>query len=52
MGWLRFLLAVSVVIAHSGKVFGLRLYPGHTPVMLFFVISGFYMQIISIKYMN
>lgn len=52
MGILRTLLAISVLIAHSGSIFGIRLYDGNTAVILFFVISGFYMQLISKKYIN
>jgi len=46
MGILRLLLAVSVVIAHSGPVFGLTLVGGGTAVQVFFIISGFYMGLI------
>ncbi|MDN5042681.1 acyltransferase [Aliarcobacter butzleri] len=52
MGILRTLLAISVLIAHSGSIFGIKLYDGNTAVILFFVISGFYMQLISDKYIN
>ena len=51
MGYLRFILAVTVLMNHAGKVFGLKyIYPWHMPVMMFFVISGFYMQLIASKY--
>ncbi|MDN5051244.1 hypothetical protein [Aliarcobacter butzleri] len=41
MGILRTLLAISVLIAHSGDILGIKLYDGNTAVILFFVISGF-----------
>lgn len=43
MGIVRFLLALSVVIAHSpsAKLFGLPLLDGATAVQCFYVISGF-----------
>ncbi len=51
MGFLRFILALTVLMNHAGKVFGLKyIYPWHMPVMMFFVISGFYMQLIAKKY--
>lgn len=46
MGTLRLLLAVSVVLVHSGPVFGLKLVDGVTAVQAFYVISGFYMAMI------
>lgn len=52
MGWLRIVLAVSVLIAHAGPVFGIRLYNGDLAVMIFYVISGFYMQVIANKYVS
>lgn len=46
MGILRFLLAISVVVAHAGAVFGTRMVPGNVAVETFFMISGFYMSLI------
>lgn len=46
MGLLRFLLAISVVIAHSGCLFGLTLVGGEVAVESFFMVSGFYMAMI------
>lgn len=47
MGVLRFLLAFAVVVFHSGvPVFGMKTIPGNTCVELFFIISGFYMEMI------
>lgn len=45
MGLIRVLLAVSVILAHAGPLFGLRLVGGHS-VQAFFIISGFYMSMI------
>lgn len=51
MGLIRFLLAVSVIIAHSEPIFGLELVGGRIAVQAFFMISGFYMALIlSEKY--
>jgi peptidoglycan/LPS O-acetylase OafA/YrhL len=51
MGFLRLLLALSVIIAHSEPFLGLKLVGGSQAVELFFVISGFYMaMILSKKY--
>ncbi len=46
MGILRFLLAVSVVIAHTNKIFGFGLVGGRLAVQSFYIISGFYMTLI------
>ncbi|WP_181318885.1 acyltransferase family protein [Photobacterium kishitanii] len=46
MGFLRILLALSVVIAHSEPFFGFKLIGGDKAVELFFIISGFYMAMI------
>lgn len=46
MGILRFLLAISVVIAHSSSIFGFDLVGGQIAVQAFFIISGFYMTLI------
>lgn len=46
MGTVRLLLALSVVIGHSAPILGLRLLPPEFAVSCFFVISGFYIQMI------
>jgi peptidoglycan/LPS O-acetylase OafA/YrhL len=53
MGILRLLLAISVVIAHSGSIFGFNLVGGQIAVQTFYIISGFYMAlIINEKYIG
>ncbi len=49
MGTLRFLLALSVIIAHSTPLFGLSMVGGVTAVQTFYMISGFYMQLVLEK---
>ena len=46
MGLYRFLLAASVVVAHSSKLPGISLLDAGLAVKTFFIISGFYMQLI------
>ena len=46
MGFLRLLLAASVVLNHSSAPFGFTLVDGRTAVECFFVISGFYMGLV------
>jgi peptidoglycan/LPS O-acetylase OafA/YrhL len=46
MGFLRFILAVTVVIAHSGPIFGYYFVGGVVAVQAFYIISGFYMSLI------
>ena len=46
MGCLRLLLALSVVIAHTSPIFGIRLVSGAAAVETFFIISGFYMALV------
>lgn len=46
MGLLRIFLAISVVIAHSGSLFGFTLVGGHIAVQAFYIISGFYITLI------
>jgi len=46
MGSLRLLLAISVVLVHSGSFFGFLLLDGLVAVKIFFIISGFYMTLI------
>ena len=53
MGLLRFILAISVVIAHTSPIFGLTLVGGQLAVQSFYMISGFYMALIlSEKYIG
>lgn len=53
MGFIRLLLALSVVIVHSTPIFGLRLAGGESAVETFYIISGFYMSLIlNEKYVN
>lgn len=48
MGLLRFLLAISVILAHtpSGNIHGISLVGGPVAVEAFFIISGFYITLI------
>lgn len=46
MGTLRIILAISVVIAHSSKIFGFEIVGGQIAVQAFYIISGFYMTLI------
>ena len=46
MGLIRFLLAMSVVAAHSSPILGLTFVGGKLAVQSFFVISGFYISLI------
>lgn len=46
MGLLRFVLAVSVLIAHSSPVFGVTIIGGRMSVQAFYIISGFYMSLV------
>jgi peptidoglycan/LPS O-acetylase OafA/YrhL len=51
MGILRLLLAISVVIAHSSPIWGLKLLDAKIAVQAFYIISGFYMaMILTTKY--
>ena len=53
MGSLRLLLAISVLIAHSGPISGFSLIGGIEAVEIFFIISGFYMALIlNTKYVG
>lgn len=49
MGFLRVILALAVVIAHSDSLFGFRFTGGLVAVEVFFIISGFYMTMILDK---
>ncbi len=46
MGLLRFILAITVVIAHSSTIFGFSFVGGQIAVQAFYIISGFYMSLI------
>lgn len=46
MGFIRVLLALAVVLGHSGAIFGFRHIDGVIAVQSFFIISGFYMSMI------
>lgn len=46
MGVLRILLALAVLIAHSGPIFGIQSVGGDVAVEAFFLISGFYMSLV------
>jgi peptidoglycan/LPS O-acetylase OafA/YrhL len=46
MGLLRILLAISVIVAHNGPIFGLGIVGGQVAVKAFYIISGFYMSLI------
>jgi peptidoglycan/LPS O-acetylase OafA/YrhL len=46
MGFLRFILAITVVIAHSSPIFGFTFVGGQIAVQSFYMISGFYMTLI------
>lgn len=46
MGILRVLLAISVILDHSGPLWVFRLIEGRMAVQSFFIISGFYMSLI------
>ena len=51
MGFLRFILALAVVLNHVGGFFRYQITGGVVAVQLFFVISGFYMaMVLSEKY--
>lgn len=46
MGLLRFILAVTVILAHTGPIMGLTFVGGQLAVQAFYIISGFYMTLI------
>jgi peptidoglycan/LPS O-acetylase OafA/YrhL len=46
MGLLRLLLAIAVIIAHSGPLAGIESVGGDVAVEAFFMISGFYMALV------
>ncbi len=53
MGFIRFLLATSVILSHVGYILGVGLVGGILAVQVFFIFSGFYMTLIlKEKYVN
>ena len=46
MGILRVILAISVVLSHSSRIFGFSFVGGKIAVEAFYIISGFYMTLI------
>jgi peptidoglycan/LPS O-acetylase OafA/YrhL len=46
MGILRLLLAISVILAHQGSIFGIDMVGGQIAVQAFYIISGFYMSLV------
>lgn len=46
MGVLRFILAMSVIIAHTSPIFGSTYVGGVIAVKAFYIISGFYMSLV------
>lgn len=50
MGILRLYLAICVIAAHSETIFPWKVHDGREAVQIFFMISGFYMALISNKY--
>jgi peptidoglycan/LPS O-acetylase OafA/YrhL len=53
VGFLRLILAISVIVAHSDSFLGLTLVGGQHAVQIFFMISGFYMALIlNTKYVG
>lgn len=53
MGAIRFLLAITVVVNHTGPLFGLVFTDAYIAIKIFFIISGFYMSLIlSEKYVG
>lgn len=50
MGVLRLYLAICVIAAHSEPIFPWKVHDGREAVQIFFMISGFYMALISNKY--
>jgi peptidoglycan/LPS O-acetylase OafA/YrhL len=49
MGYLRFILAISVIASHNGLILGSSFIGGQMAVESFFIISGFYMALILNK---
>lgn len=53
MGILRFILALSVLIAHCSPILGIELIGARVAVQAFYIVSGFYMAfILSEKYVG
>ncbi len=46
MGIIRILLAIAVILTHSGPIYGFNYIDGLMAVQSFFIISGFYMSLI------
>ncbi len=46
MGFLRLYLALCVVAGHAGDVFPWEMHNGRQAVQIFFIISGFYIELI------
>ena len=46
MGTLRFFLAISIIVAHAGPVFGVSLVDARLAVQLFYLLSGFSMAFV------
>ncbi|RZK40099.1 MAG: acyltransferase [Pedobacter sp.] len=46
MGFIRFLLAIGVVLCHTSSIYGFSPVSGNTAVQCFYIISGFYMTMI------
>jgi peptidoglycan/LPS O-acetylase OafA/YrhL len=46
MGTLRFFLAISIIVAHAGPVFGVWLVDARLAVQLFYLLSGFSMAFV------
>lgn len=49
MGFIRFILALSVLIAHSSPIVGFSIVPGYLAVQSFYIISGFYMAMVYVE---
>ena len=46
MGFIRFLLALTIIVRHTNDIFGLDFMAGKIAVELFFMMSGFYIALI------
>lgn len=46
MGCLRLVLAISVILGHSGPLAGYTIVPAQFAVVTFFILSGFYMALV------
>lgn len=53
MGLVRYILAITVLINHTGALYGLTFVDAYLAIKVFFIISGFYMALIlSEKYVG